>query len=85
MIEREVGDLFEAYPEVIIAQEGHIEGKITTEIEVTVGNQDSEVHLDPLPDDPELHQGILAQIIMDALVVGSLIILQKNVLRRPPL
>ena len=50
--------------------------------EVKTESPDSEVHPDPVPGDPELHLGHLAETIIDASVVGSLVILQDNVLRK---
>ena len=63
-------------------QEGHIEGQIIIHTAVIVDSQGSEVNLNPLSEDLELCQGLLAEIMADTLVTGSLVILQKNVLRR---
>ena len=62
--------LLEPNPEVMIIQEGDIEGQIILHTKVKVDNQDSEVNIDPLPEDPEVHQGLLAEIMTDALIVG---------------
>ena len=61
--------------------EGHIQCQIIIETDVIADNQGSEVNLYLLPEDPELHQGLLVEIMTNALVVGSLVILQKNALR----
>ena len=43
--------LLVAIYEVTTIQEGFTEGQIITEMEVTADNHDSEVNLDPLPED----------------------------------
>ena len=76
MIEIEEGTLhLEANSEVMMIQEGYIEGQIITEIKVTTDKQGLEVMLDPLPEDKELHWSLLAEIRTHTLVVGSLVIL----------
>ena len=50
-------------------------------MEIAVDKQGSDFNLNPLPEDPELHQDLPAEIIVDALVVDILAILTKNVLK----
>ena len=47
-------------------KDGPIEGQIPVEIEVTADKQGSEVNLDPLPEDPQLHQDLPAEVMTDA-------------------
>ena len=63
--------LLEAIPEVTKIQEVHVSGQITREIEVTAGYQGSEINLEPLLEDLELHQGLLVEKMTDALAVSS--------------
>ena len=72
------------YPnhEFIIIQEGHIESQAMICTKVKVDSPNSEVYPDPLPGDPEMHQCHLGEMITNALVVDSLVILPKNILRR---
>ena len=56
--------------------------QIFTLIDVTPVKQYSEVNLDPLPEDIEMHQGLLAELMKGVFIVGSLVILQTNGLRR---
>ena len=70
--------LLEENPEVVIIQEHHVEGLIPTWTVVTADKKGSKVSLDSLPENPELYQGLLAEIMTDALGVGSLVILQNE-------
>ena len=53
----------EANPEIKIIQEVHTEDQIIAEMEVKPDNQGSKGNADCLPEDPEMHQGLPAEIL----------------------
>ena len=73
---------------VTVIQEASLDDMTTTGKEVKADNRGSEVSPDLIIEvlqieDSELHLGIPAGTMTDALVAGSLAILLKNVLRTP--
>ena len=72
----------EADPEDTVTKQGHTEDKTIIEKEVTVDNKGSEVNPGHQLEGIELHQGLPIDIKTYLSVADSLVILQKNALRR---